>query len=79
MAFTDLTQQRHDWLSLLETIASEVAAEAPDPLGPIPGRYFPVRILWASGWYAISVISSSLHASSTPFTSGARCNGECST
>jgi hypothetical protein len=32
IAFTDLTQQRHDWLSLLEAIGSEVAAEAPDLL-----------------------------------------------
>src|SRR5215217_9138899 len=35
MALTDLTQQGHHRLQLLQTITTEVTAEAPNPLGPV--------------------------------------------
>jgi hypothetical protein len=41
IALTDLTQQGHDRLRLLQTINAEVTAEAPNPLGPVPGPVLP--------------------------------------
>jgi hypothetical protein len=41
MAFTDLPQQGQDRLRPPETTTSVVAAEAPNPLGPVPRSILP--------------------------------------